>query len=142
MFHDDGVERLYWLYVLLCEDDKYYVGVTSKSPAVRMTEHKIGKNSAYWTGLHPPVELLESVELGTMTYSDACAYENDKTLRLMKEKGINNVRGGVLKDVDDYQKRFGRIFLRKDWEVITTIVLLLAVIAYLIMDRYLLHPIH
>jgi len=126
---DDGKERLYWLYVLLCEKGKYYVGVTSKSPAVRMTEHKLGKNSSYWTEKYPPIELVEATELGMMTYSDACKYENEKTLKLMKEKGINNVRGGELRDVDDYEKRFGRFFRKEDWVTITVVVFLLVIIA-------------
>ena len=135
MFQDDGKERLYWLYVLLCKDETYYVGLTSKSPSVRFGEHKIGKDAAYWTKLHPPLELLGATELGVMTYSEACKYENEKTLELMKEKGINNVRGGILKDAGDYQKRFGIFFLKEDWQVITTIVLLLATIIYLLVDR-------
>jgi predicted GIY-YIG superfamily endonuclease len=142
MFQGNGKERLYWLYVLLCKDEKYYVGVTSRSPAVRMTEHKIGKDSAYWTKRYPPIELAESKELGIMTYEEACKYENEKTLGLMKEKGINNVRGGTLRDVDDYEKRFGKLYLKEDWQVITVIGLLLLVILFLLLDRYILHPIH
>lgn len=133
---------MYWLYVLLCEDDKYYVGVTSKDPVVLMNDHRKGRDSAYWTKLHPPLELLDAAELGTITYSEACKFENEKTLELMKEKGINNVRGGILRDVGDYQKRFGIFFLKEDWKVITTIVFLLLVIAYLLIDRYLLHPVY
>ena len=55
----------------------------------------------------------------------------------MKQYGINNVRGGILKDAnDDYILRFNRYFKINDWKVITFIVLQSVVISLLLLDRY------
>ena len=55
----------------------------------------------------------------------------------MKQYGINNVRGGILKDAnDDYILRFNRYFKINDWKVITFIVLQSVVILLLLLDRY------
>jgi len=55
----------------------------------------------------------------------------------MKQYGINNVRGGILKDAnDDYILRFNRYFKIDDWKVITYIVLQSVAILLLLLDRY------
>jgi predicted GIY-YIG superfamily endonuclease len=121
----DNKPRRYWLYVLRLEQEKYYIGVTSKTPEERFKEHQKGIRSANWTRKYKPVELIDSQDLGVMTYADAQVYE-DKVIRAyLKKVGVNNARGGDLKDVDDYIIRFGYIFDVWGWETITLVVFLL-----------------
>lgn len=85
---------LSYIYILELEQNKYYVGKTSK-PMSRTGEHliasihhEIGAQGAGWTGLYRPVRVLRVV----VSYDE---FDEDfYTLRYMKEKGIDNVRGG------------------------------------------------
>lgn len=127
----------YTLYVLECEGGKYYVGVTTKTAEERFREHVRGKMAAYWTKHHQPLRIVESRSIGEMTYKDAQVIENKKTREMIKEKGLNNVRGGDLRADEELVSRFGRVYGRSDWEAITTVVLLLLVILYFLIDRWL-----
>ncbi|MFZ1249021.1 MAG: GIY-YIG nuclease family protein [Candidatus Saccharimonadales bacterium] len=51
------------LYVLLLEQGKYYVGITSQTPEKRLQQHKYGRKS-HWTATYPPVRLIQTVDLG------------------------------------------------------------------------------
>lgn len=74
------------VYVLRCADSKYYVGWTTNLPS-RYDSHCTG-TGADWTRLYKPVEILER-------FADSSQeFELTTTLRLMREKGISNVRGG------------------------------------------------
>lgn len=54
----------------------------------------------------------------------------------MKERGINNVRGGDLRDTAEYVLRFGYIFDKEGWkDVVYASILLLVLIAFYI-DKY------
>ena len=41
----------------------------------------------------------------------------------MKEKGINNVRGGELTDVSNYKIRFGNVYDDATWWLLSIIIL-------------------
>jgi predicted GIY-YIG superfamily endonuclease len=75
------------LYILECENGKYYVGKTADVMR-RFEEHKTGKGSA-WTKKYKPVRLMEC--RGITSPHD----ENNATEDLMKKYGIENVRGGI-----------------------------------------------
>lgn len=128
-------KKRWYLYILKLEDSKYYVGITSKTPKVRMHEHLNGVRAAYWTSKHKPIEIILEEDLGVVTKSHAERYENQITRNLMKERGINNVRGGDLTSTEKYIKRFGYFWLEDIWNVITYIILLLIIIIYLVIDR-------
>ena len=74
------------LYVLLCEEDKYYVGTTTNLDR-RLEEHKAGRGSA-WTKKYPVVRVVK-VEPVTSRFD-----ENNAVREYMDEYGIPNVRGG------------------------------------------------
>lgn len=74
------------LYVLALTERKYYVGV-SASPLDRYEQHKAGIG-AEWTKLYPPKKILST---HPVTSADD---ENNLTRKLMREHGIDNVRGG------------------------------------------------
>ena len=77
------------IYVLRLEQNKFYVGM-SKRNIERIWEHIEGKGAA-WTKKYPPCEGHEILyfEEG-LNPSD----ENRKTIEMMKQFGIHNVRGG------------------------------------------------
>ena len=55
----------------------------------------------------------------------------------MKQYGINNVRGGILRDAnDDYILRFNRYFKIDDWEVMTIVTMQSIIILILLADKY------
>ena len=79
------------LYVLKLRGGKWYVGYTDRSSMDRITEH-IEKKGAKWTKAHPPLKkgYLHNFTTPGKTRED----EDKRTLYLMKQHGIENVRGG------------------------------------------------
>ena len=49
--------KFYFVYILKCSDDSYYVGITSNLDR-RVTEHNTGKYSEAYTFSRRPVELV------------------------------------------------------------------------------------
>ena len=129
--------KKHWtLYVLRLQDGKFYVGITSKTPEKRMQEHLNGVRVAYWTAKHKPLEIIHTEDLGVIEKSKAEKRENKMVRALMKQRGLNNVRGGDLTSVEEYIKRFGYIWDKDGWIAITVVVLLMLVIIYLMFDKY------
>lgn len=124
------------LYILRLEDGKYYVGITSKTPEIRMQEHLDGVRVAYWTAKHKPVEVIFSEDLGVIEKSKAEKRENKMVRAVMKQRGLNNVRGGDLTSVEDYVKRFGYVWDKNLWYPMTVVTFLVLVIIYLMVDKY------
>ena len=129
--------KKHWtLYVLRLQDHKFYVGITSKTPEKRMQEHLDGVRVAYWTAKHKPIEIIHTEDLGTIEKSKAEKRENKMVRALMKQRGLNNVRGGDLTSVDEYVKRFGYIWDKDGWQLIAYIVFLLLLLSYFVIDKY------
>ncbi|VBB19029.1 GIY-YIG nuclease [Yasminevirus sp. GU-2018] len=85
---------LCYIYILELEQKKYYVG-KSNAPMTRTGDHiattlfddKVCGGSG-WTRMYPPVRILEVIS----SYDE---FDEDRfTLRYMRSKGIDNVRGG------------------------------------------------
>lgn len=128
--------RNWWLYILQLENNKWYVGITSKTPEKRFREHKSGYHAANWTKLHRPIKIHDAKDLGVCDINEAQTYEGRVTRRYMEEYGDNNVRGGDLTDVREYMRRFGWIWPRDEWDTVTYVVLLNLIILWLVMDKY------
>ena len=126
----------WWLYVLRLEDGKYYVGITSKTPEIRMREHLNGVRVAYWTAKHKPLEIFLEEDLGFVSRSHAEKYENKVTRDLMQQWGMNNVRGGDLTSVEKYIKRFGYIWNKDSWQDMMYGAVLIIIIIYFVVDKY------
>jgi len=126
----------WWMYILELENGKWYVGITSKDPEERFREHKLGKRAAYWTMLHKPLRIERFEDLGVVSRDHAEEYENKITRMLMKERGLNNVRGGDLTNTDEYTKRFGYLWPKEQWYTITVVIFLMLVIIYLLIDKF------
>ena len=124
------------LYVLRLEDGKFYVGITSKTPEIRMQEHLHGVRAAYWTAKHKPLEIIHQEDLGIVEKSKAEKRENKMVRALMNQRGLNNVRGGNLTSVEEYIKRFGYAWDKDLWNAMTVITLLIIVIIYFMIDKY------
>ena len=79
------------LYILRLRGKKWYVGYTDRGSVDRILEH-IDKKGAKWTKKYPPLKkgYLHWISEPGYTKKD----EDKKTLELMEEHGINNVRGG------------------------------------------------
>ena len=76
-----------YIYVLLLQNGKYYVGRTN-DVSRRFREHRDGTGTA-WTQLHPALKILRH---------RPCLSPHDEattTLDVMREFGIDNVRGGI-----------------------------------------------
>jgi predicted GIY-YIG superfamily endonuclease len=136
MKKDNKEVRHWWLYVLRLADDKWYVGITAKTPEIRLQEHLEGTRAAYWTAKHKPIEIVYREDLGSTIKSKAERRENKYTRALMKQRGLNNVRGGDLTSTEEYIKRFGYIWDKEGWYAVTVVTFLLLVIAYLLIDKY------
>ena len=75
-----------YVYALQLEKEKYYIGKTV-NPLIRLDDHFSSRGS-HWTQKFKPLKCIE-------LYENCNGFDEDVlTLRYMKEKGINNVRGG------------------------------------------------
>ena len=81
----------YTIYVLLLEENKYYIG-KSKNHINRINAHFNGEGSS-WTKKYKPINVVETIE-------NQSAFDEDKYVLIYMDKyGIDNVRGGTFTDV-------------------------------------------
>lgn len=132
----DDTPRNYRLYVLELEGGKYYVGVTSRTALQRMREHQQGIKSPHWTETYKPVRILRDEPLGLIPYKEAIVAEQKKVLEIMKEHGVNSVRGGELRERGDYALIGKYVFSAHDRDAIIIVAILLAIIAILTITLY------
>jgi predicted GIY-YIG superfamily endonuclease len=86
IFPSIAVQEQTTIYVLACEQDKYYVGSTDNLEQ-RLIAHRDGHGSA-WTKKYPPLGCL-STKPKTSIFD-----EDNTTKELMIKYSIENVRGG------------------------------------------------
>lgn len=103
------------IYVLLLEDDKYYIGQT-KDTDQRLKQHFKGKLSSDWTKKHKPIMIIEKIETNSDKVEVALKLENSITIEYMKKFGWKNVRGGDFCTLDEEKLRF-LLTLNSDIEV-------------------------
>ncbi len=132
----ENISKAYWLYVLTLEHSKYYVGITTKTPEIRMQQHISGFGGASWTRKYKPLRMFDKKQLGYMTNAEAERYENKVVRAYIKKYGSDNVRGGDISYSEDLVKRFGWYIAKDDWEVVTVIVLLVLIILFLGLNKY------
>ncbi len=80
---------MYYLYLILCEDNSIYTGVT-KNINRRFTEHKT-RSGGWHTKLHPAIKLLRTEKFGTK--EEALNREKQIKGRRRKKK-INLIKFG------------------------------------------------
>ncbi|CAB4444270.1 unnamed protein product [Rhizophagus irregularis] len=81
------------VYVLECNNNKYYIGKTSRSVNIRFKELRNGSGSE-WTRQYRPIRIVESEKTVNLHL------ELNKTLDYMNEYGIDNVRGSCYSSVN------------------------------------------
>jgi predicted GIY-YIG superfamily endonuclease len=115
----DKTIKHYWLYVLLLEGGKYYVGITSQQdPHDRIKQHFNGFYSAEWVKAYKPVKTLEVVDLGDVTKDVAEVAENTTTLSYMRGFGYQNVRGGRFTYSGRYIKLWRALIPESTWRLV------------------------
>lgn len=83
------------VYILELEDGKFYVGA-SRNVEERLEEHFEGDDSPKWTSIYEPVAVHDTFPLDdSFSWKHVLSFENQHTKRLMREYGVENVRGGV-----------------------------------------------
>jgi predicted GIY-YIG superfamily endonuclease len=90
-------QRELFLYVIKCEDDCFYVGIT-QSAKRRLLQHELG-SAAAWTQEHPPIDVVQIRGVGTHDRQIAERVENRLTLEMMARYGWRQVRGGYFCNV-------------------------------------------
>ena len=88
----------YTIYVLECENAKYYVGSTSCAPR-RLQQHADGQGAA-WTRLHKPVRVAFLYKRVPTQYY--LGMEAKITAEWMLKYGVNNVRGAMFAETRPY----------------------------------------
>ncbi len=101
-----------------------------------MKEHRSGWRGAYWTAAHPPIKIIYTEDLGVIPRLRAERRENRMVRALMKQRGINKVRGGDLTSVDEYIARFGYIFDKEGWRMATGVFFITLVLLFVLIDMY------
>mmetsp|Transcript_14088 Transcript_14088/g.29622 ORF Transcript_14088/g.29622 Transcript_14088/m.29622 type:complete len:308 (-) Transcript_14088:293-1216(-) len=86
------------IYVLECENGKYYVGST-KNRRKRLREHN-RRRGCKWTREHKPIRVLREYRRIPLKY--LLGMESRVTAELMLEFGVNNVRGSMFCSPREY----------------------------------------
>lgn len=97
----------YLLYVLILQNNMYYVGIT-RNPEARFNDHRNG-NSTYFVKQNLPIISIQTKVLKTTNKREAEKIETKKALQLMKKHGIENVTGGYL--AGDYHDKIQKLKL-------------------------------
>lgn len=79
------------VYVLECEDDKYYVGSTRNRKQRYRQHFDDPKGGSKWTKLHKPIKVIAEYKRIPEKY--LMGMESQKTAEFMIKYGVNNVRG-------------------------------------------------
>ncbi|MGB4420641.1 MAG: GIY-YIG nuclease family protein [Candidatus Saccharimonadales bacterium] len=133
---DNNSKKHFWLYILELEDNKCYVGITSKTPEKRMQQHLSGFLGAKWTKKYKPIRILSTEDLGYISFADAEKHENKIVRQYIKKYGIDNVRGGDISYSGEMLERFGLYWQKDSWLSVLSIVIIFFVIAYLLVVIY------
>lgn len=86
--------KTYTVYVLRCENGKFYVGSTGRTgrrKKERLREHMSTRGGSVWTRLHRPLSVVE--ERTKIPEAYYLGVESAVTAEYMFREGINNVRG-------------------------------------------------
>ncbi|KAI9549685.1 hypothetical protein GHT06_003871 [Daphnia sinensis] len=77
------------VYILALRDNCYYVGKSANVPK-RLRDHRDGRG-AEWTCVHQP---LDTQPVMAVKPVQSGLHENEETLRMMRQHGVDRVRGG------------------------------------------------
>ena len=83
----------YAVYVLMLEENKFYVGQTTKAGLDSRLANHYENKGAEWTKKYKPIKKSKPLIYYLPTKNEAGQVELTKTLEYMHNYGINNVRG-------------------------------------------------
>ena len=131
------------LYVLKLDNDKWYVGVTSRTPHEELARHKAG-NGVEWTRESKPVKVHYAKDFGAVDEEKVREFEDRVTLKYMERYGVGTVRSDnmgdtVAKSDQPAPKSNNKLVIINKILLGLSIVLLLAVIILLI-DKFYFTP--
>lgn len=89
----------YTIYVLQCENGKYYVGST-KNKKRRFKQHQSDRGGSRWTRLNRPICVLKEYKRVPEAYH--LGMEAKITAEFMLKYGVNNVRGAMFCKAIEY----------------------------------------
>lgn len=113
------------------------MGITSKTPEIRFQEHQKEIRPAYWTMKYKPISIFYKKDLGICSKERAELYERRVTRKYINKYGLNNVRGGDLRDIEPMVQRFGWFWDREGWKDLLGVILLMLIILFLGLKLYL-----
>lgn len=90
-----------YIYTLRLEGGFYYVGRTRNLE--RRKEQHFGHKGAEWTRLHAPLEVMGTESFIVSSVNEEDRWENHHTIKMMKQYGWQNVRGGFWSVCNDYE---------------------------------------
>lgn len=85
-------EKMHYLYVLKCEEDSFYIGVTTNVNR-RFRQHESGKG-ANFTRRRKPLSIHKVARLGVMTLREAEKYEDACVIQYIRSLGADRCKGG------------------------------------------------
>lgn len=82
--------RMYFVYILECNDGSLYIGSTNNLEK-RLHEHNTRKSGAHYTKIRRPVKLVYSLECGTLSAArkkeiELKKYSREQKLELLTKK--------------------------------------------------------
>jgi hypothetical protein len=81
------------LYILKCNNNKYYIGTTELGTKKRLAQHTSGRGAA-WTKKYKPLRIEKEIK-------NCDKYDEDKWTKIYMDKyGIQNVRGGSYSQIE------------------------------------------
>jgi predicted GIY-YIG superfamily endonuclease len=130
-------KKHYWLYTLLLEQGKCYIGITTrKDPNTRIREHMNRFVAAKWTKKFRPIASLERpIDLGVITKQEAQRLETVHTLHYMDIYGYKNVRGGDYAYSGVYIKLFSKLITEEVVELSVVFVILIILMGVILFRK-------
>ncbi len=99
--------KTYWVYMLLCADGSFYVGVTNNLE-LRVAQHESGFNRGCYTFKRRPLKLVHSSDFGEI--ADAISWEKQLKgwSRAKKKALVRNDWPSIVRLARNYRERFGQ----------------------------------
>lgn len=88
----DGEADEWWLYVLLCANDRLYIGI-ARNVEARLELHRAGKG-AFYTRLNAPVRILARQRHESRSAALKAEYALKQLSKAQKRAWVTSVTGG------------------------------------------------
>ena len=96
--------NIIYLYVLLLEQNKYYIGITYTLEKI-LRKHFLTNKGSVFTKEYKPIKILEIIKFINLDYVNALLYENVYTIFYSNIYSIENVAGGSFVFIDDNRRK-------------------------------------